>query len=442
VKTTPFPPPQPGTDASKRGFDRFRNEVMAGGSVTERDDDADRDGEGAPASRATSILAGVLVLGLFVWLAFVNVWMFVFAVGIVISVFLHETGHFVTARMTGMKATQFFLGFGPRLWSFKRGETEYGVRALPIGAFVRIIGMNNLDEVPPQDEGRTYRQATFPRRMLVITAGSLMHLLIAIGLLFAIYVAKGELTEAPGATVAAAEAGAPAAAGGIEAGDVILSVGGVPVDGADGLGEAVRSHQPGDVVPVVVERAGSEQTIDVTLGTNTDPQSPNHNAAFLGVSSHGTTTWVEKSVPDAAVSSVTDVFPLAWESAQGLVKVLNPVSIVDHLTGENEDITTRPTTVVGATQVSGSIGDSQGIFGVLYVLAALNIFVGLFNMLPLLPLDGGHAAVAVYERTRERDGRRYFADVSKLMPVAMGVIVVLALLFMSGLYLDIARPLG
>ena len=106
--------------------------------------------------------------------------MFVFVIGIIVSVFLHETGHFVTARMTGMKATQFFLGFGPRLWSFRRGETEYGVRALPLGAYVRIIGMNNMDDVPPEDEARTYRQQTFPRRLLVISAGSLMHMLIAI----------------------------------------------------------------------------------------------------------------------------------------------------------------------------------------------------------------------------------------------------------------------
>ncbi len=200
MKTT-FPPPEPGTDASRRGFDRFRNEVMAGGSVTERNDD--EPGEGAPASRTTSIVTGLIVLALLGWLAYINIWMFVFAIGIVISVFLHETGHFVTARLTGMKATQFFLGFGPRLWSFKRGETEYGVRALPIGAFVRIIGMNNLDEVPPQDEGRTYRQASFPRRMLVISAGSIMHILIAIVLLFGIYAVKGELAAAPGATVQA-----------------------------------------------------------------------------------------------------------------------------------------------------------------------------------------------------------------------------------------------
>ena len=104
-----------------------------------------------------------------------------------------------------MKATQFFLGFGPRLWSFRRGETEYGVRALPLGAFVRIIGMNNLDDVPPEDEARTYRQQSYPRRMLVITAGSLMHLLIAIVLLFTVFAAKGELADEPGAEVNCAD---------------------------------------------------------------------------------------------------------------------------------------------------------------------------------------------------------------------------------------------
>jgi membrane-associated protease RseP (regulator of RpoE activity) len=433
-----FPPPEPGTDASKR-FDRFRNEVMAGGSVTERG--VPGDDEGRPASPVTSILTGVAVLALFAWLAFTNIWMFVFAVGIIISVFLHETGHFVTARLTGMKATQFFLGFGPRLWSFKRGETEYGVRALPIGAFVRIIGMNNLDEVPPQDEGRSYRQQTFPRRLLVISAGSLMHLLIAVVLLFTIYAAKGEAVEVPGAAVQAVQINGPAAVAGIKAGDVILSIDGTAVNNADDLGTAVRSHHPGDGATVVLERSGSRQTVDVGLGANTDKQDPNFGAALLGVSSHGATAWQQKSIGAAALSSVTDVFPLAWENAQGLVKVLNPVNIVDHLTGDNQDLATRPTTVVGVTQVSGAVGDSEGIFGILFILAALNIFIAVFNMLPLLPLDGGHAAIAVYERSRERNGKRYFADVSKLMPLAMGVIVVLALLFMSGLYLDIARPL-
>ncbi len=175
-------------------YDRFRNEVMAGGSVTEKPAASDDE----PAAGPIGVITGFAFLGLLIWLAVFNMWMFVFVLGILISVFLHETGHFVTARMTGMKATQFFLGFGPRIWSFHRGETEYGLRALPFGAFVRIIGMNNMDDVPPADEARTYRQKSYPRRMLVITAGSLMHMLIAVALLFTVYSVRGQFVDLAG----------------------------------------------------------------------------------------------------------------------------------------------------------------------------------------------------------------------------------------------------
>ena len=141
-------------------------------------------------------------------------WWFVFVVGVLISIFLHELGHFVTARWTGMKATQFFVGFGPRLWSFRRGETEYGVRALPLGAFVRIIGMNNIDEVPAVDEARTYRQQSYPKRLLVITAGSIMHMIIAILLLFIVYSIDGEQVERRGADINERPAGWPGRHGG------------------------------------------------------------------------------------------------------------------------------------------------------------------------------------------------------------------------------------
>ncbi len=416
-------------------YGRFRNEVMAGGSVTEQPDQEQVGGgwQGA--------VAGIVILGLLAWLAVTNVWMFVFAIGILISVFLHETGHFVTARMTGMKATQFFLGFGPRLWSFQRGETEYGVRALPLGAFVRIIGMNNLDDVPPADEARTYRQKSYPRRLLVISAGSLMHLLIAIVLLFTVFAVKGEVVQGSGARVSSVTDNGPAADAGIASGDVILAIDGRAVDEPDELGTVVRSFAPGDVVDVRVERDDSTMTIPATLGANTDEASPSFGAAMLGVSSGSVVEWQEMAIGSAAVSSITELFPTAWESTKGIVQVLNPVNIIEHLSGESEDLATRPTTVVGVTQFSGRFGEELGFFGILLLLASLNVFIGVFNMFPLLPLDGGHAAIATYERARERDGRRYFADVSKLMPFAMGVIVVLLFLFMSGLYLDITKPL-
>jgi len=421
-------------------FDRFQNEVVAGGSVTERDENAEQDGD-----PWVGRISGLAILGLFAWLAVANGWMFLFVIGVLVSVFLHEGGHFVTAQLTGMKATQFFLGFGPRVWSFHRGETEYGVRLLPLGAFVRIIGMNNMDEVPLADEERTYRRKSFPRRLLVITAGSLMHMLIAIVLFFTIFATRGELVEAGGAEVGAVSDSGPAAGAGIRDGDVIMAVDGVAIEQADDLGTLIRTYDPGDGVSIELVRAGERVTIETALGTNTSvPRNDElFGSALLGVSSGPVTEWREMPVGAAARSSVTELFPSTWNSLKGVVQVLNPVNIFDHLTGRTEDLATRPTTLIGVTQVSGAVGEAEGLIGVIYILAALNVFVGVFNMFPLLPLDGGHAAVAAYERVREgRSRRRYYADVNKLMPFAMGVIVVLLVLFMSGLYLDLTKSLG
>ena len=140
-------------------LERFKNEMAAGGSVAENEPDDRPD-------TVTMVLGIGAWIALFVVLAFVSWWIVAFVVGVLVSVFLHEVGHFVTARRSGMKVTQFFMGFGPRIFSFHRDGVEYGLRAIPLGAFVRIIGMNNLDEVPTADEPYTYRQASFPKRLL------------------------------------------------------------------------------------------------------------------------------------------------------------------------------------------------------------------------------------------------------------------------------------
>ena len=134
--------------------------------------------------RARGILGFGLVVASLVSLGFVSRAMLVVTLVIVFVVFVHELGHFVAARITGMKATEFFLGFGPRLFSFRRGETEFGVKPILAGAYVKLVGMTNLDEVDVEDEARTYRQQSYPKRLLVASAGSLMHFLMAfIGLL-------------------------------------------------------------------------------------------------------------------------------------------------------------------------------------------------------------------------------------------------------------------
>lgn len=423
--------------------DRMKSELMAGGAVIERGDDE-------LAGGWTGLLSMAAIAGLFVWLAFVNIWMFVFVVGVVISIFLHELGHYLTAKWTGMKVTQFFLFFGPRLWSFRRGETEYGVRALPLGAFVRIIGMNRMDEVEPGDEARSYRQQSFPKRLLVISAGSIMHILIAIVLLFGVYSTQGEITsqDEPRVIVTNASEELPAWAAGIRDDDEIVSVEGLPVTSNVELGETIRSFEPGDTVDLVVIRNGETLTIPVGLGANRGvPESdPMFGSALLGVSSGSPPLYQDHGIVGSAVNAVTDVFPVSWESTKGIVKVLNPVNLVNQVTDtENADPAARPTTIYGITTVSDDVGDAGGLAGVLYMLAILNIFVGVFNMAPLLPLDGGHALIAVYERIQEKRRHmtgRYFADVERLMPFAMGVIVVLAMLMFTGLYLDITDPIG
>lgn len=432
-----LPPPNPTRS------DRMKSELMAGGAVVERGDDE-------LAGGWKGLLSMAAIAALFVWLAFVNIWMFVFVVGLVISIFLHELGHYLTAKWTGMKVTQFFLFFGPRLWSFRRGETEYGVRALPLGAFVRIIGMNRMDDVEPGDEARSYRQQSFPKRLLVISAGSIMHILIAIVLLFGVYSTQGEITaqDEPRVIVGAAAQELPAWAAGIRDNDEIVSVGGTPITTSIELGETVRTFEPGDVVDLVVIRDGGTLTIPVGLGANTSvPESdPLFGTALLGVRSFSPPLYQQHGIVGSATNAVTDIFPVSWESTKGIVKVLNPVNLVEQLTDtENADPAGRPTTIYGITTVSDDVGEAGGLAGVLYMLAILNVFVGVFNMMPLLPLDGGHAAIAAYERIQEKRRRmtgRYFADVERLMPFAMGVIVVLAMLMFTGLYLDITQPIG
>jgi membrane-associated protease RseP (regulator of RpoE activity) len=435
-----LPPPEPRAAMSRT--ERIKSEIVAGGSAEEISDD-----ELAGGWKGALAMAGIAAL--FVWLYTLSGWWFIFVVGIVISIFLHEAGHFLTAKWTGMKVTQFFMFMGPRLWSFRRGETEYGVRLIPVGAFVRIIGMHRIDaDVDPGDEGRTYRQKSFPRRLLVISAGSIMHMIIAVILLFVVYVGQGERTDqfVPEVVVAEAVEGLPAQQAGIVAGDQILSIGGVVLESPADLGPVVRQFEPGEIVDFVVLRDGVEQVVPVGLGARTDVPETSElfGTAYIGVSPENPFVYQEHGVLAAAGNAVTDVVPVAWESTKGVFKALNPVNVVSHLSGDNQNLETRPVTLVGVTALSDDVGDSEGIFGVLWLLAVLNVFVGVFNMFPLLPLDGGHAAVAVYERIREamRGGKqRYFADVERLMPLAMGVIIFLFAFMFAGLYLDITDPL-
>jgi membrane-associated protease RseP (regulator of RpoE activity) len=419
-------------------FETIKNEVVSGGSVAQ-----------APPEKAdpvTTVIGLGAWLALFVVLALANLWFLVFVVGILISVFLHEVGHYWTARRSGMKVTQFFIGFGPRVWSFHRNGIEYGLRAIPVGAFVKIIGMTSIDEIPVEDEPVTYRAASFPKRMWVITAGSAMHMIIAILVITAVYSTWGSveqqgfveisaLTEA--LTEGDTESPTPAVQSGLQVDDVIRTVDGVAVSRSDALIDVLGAKTVGSTVVLGIERNGVPQDIAVTT-----VQHPSYDEArsFVGISSNSVDRFRQpfgEAVGDGAVDLVSGV----GQAIKGVVKVINPVNVWGHLTNTSDDPTSRPTTLVGATDLSNDVGAFDGWAGVLSLLASLNVSVGVFNMFPLLPLDGGHAAVAAYERVRSRRGRRYYADVSKLMPLVAATVAVLGFMFLTGLYLDIVRPL-
>jgi len=410
-------------------YNKFRDEIAAGGATDE---------QSQKNSSTITTVTGLVVLGLLAWLGVSNPWSLVFVAGLIVSVFLHEVGHYYTAKRSGMKVTQFYMGMGPRVFSFQRGEVEFGLRALPIGAFVRIVGMNNLDQCDPQDEPRTYRQQSYPKRMLVITAGSLMHAVIALVLFVGVYASAGRFGDTGELRVfGEPAANSPAEKLGLRDGDQILSVDAKPIENRFGLIEAITANEPGESVEIKFVRDGVVYAEQVVLGSNP----ANANVAFLGVASDSY-GYVRQNPVDAVRFGVLDVGRTARDSVAGLFVVLNPRNIFSNVVAEEPDLMTRPTTVVGASQVGGQIGRSEGLKGVLMLLASVNIFVGVFNMLPLLPFDGGHAAIATYERLRSRRGRVYRADVGKMIPVATTVVILLVTLMFAGLYLDITSPLG
>jgi membrane-associated protease RseP (regulator of RpoE activity) len=382
---------------------------------------------------------------------------------LVVMIFLHELGHYLTAKWSGMKVTEFFIGVGPKLWSFRRGETEYGVKAIPVLAYVRIIGMNNLDECAAEDEPRTFRQQSFPKRLLVVTAGSLMHFLQAFVLLFVLLGVSGT----PGGIVFDTARGeqawvigdvsedSAAQRAGVQPGDRLISLDGAATTTFGDLGDAVVPRA-GDTVPVVVERDGERLTLEATIGRHSEDRS----RGFFGI---GPAYPEVRQAPLTAVTQAGKELGLGLQDAVGALgsfvtggiggfaeQVANggneaaPV-VGDGRAGSGRAVSDgdedRLLSIYGAARIGADLTD-RGIEDLLLFLVSINIFIGVFNLVPLLPLDGGHVAIAVYERVRSIGGRRHMADVSRLLPLTYAFVMLMLLLGVSSLYLDIVDPIG
>ena len=424
--------------------------------------------ERAPGEEATNPVNLVLFLGLFglIWY-FAGFRSFLFVIGLVVMIFLHELGHFMTARWTGMKATQFFIGFGPRIWSFRRGEVEYGLRAIPAGAFVRILGMNNLDPIEdPADQPRAYMHKSYPRRMLVITAGSLMHFIQALLLFIFAFSVVGEIDPDSSwdiATISGAELleqpdspdgeatitrEVPAQEAGLNPGDTIVAADGIDATRFADLRTYLRDR-PGEPVTFSVVRAdGSTEEVTATLAAIPSGEAGDEEGmvGFLGIAPSfdgrdrlSPVVGVEAfgSAMKAGVTTIPRFFTPANFANLGslLFEGRQNVEI------ESDEANERPISMVGAVRIAGQ-EDFDPLVPITF-LAFINVFVGLVNLVPLLPLDGGHAAIATYERIRSQFTKApYHADVAKLLPMTYGVVMLLAFLFISTVWLDIFRPIG
>lgn len=498
--------------------------------------------------------AGLRLTAMIAVLAFVGLtspWTLVVILALVVMIFLHELGHFVMARRAGMKATEFFIGFGPRIWSFHRGETEYGVKAIPAGAYVKIIGMHNIESVDPADEARTYRQKSFGQRVGVAVAGSTMHFILAVGLIYVALVGIGQPAgtldpeaQDRGWFIESVLSGSGAEAAGLQPGDRIRSIAGhridvfgdlrAAVDGRDGETVAVTYERDGTLVeadltlkkftswlvdrvpagseletaglmvgdqlvsvagreissansgeelterlvdldgsvPVVLERRDEQFTTTLDLSK----LSVTGSHGFVGIG-RGLPGNERLGVAEGLVAAPREFVNLTVTSVQALGKFFTPggisdfagqvtsarsdraevaaerqassrpvsettVNVHDPSAGSSNTGENRLLSIYGLVNIGSSIGEvNPGSLIVLF--AMINVFIGVFNLVPLLPFDGGHVAIAVYEKVQEvrLKRRRYLADVGRLVPFANLVVVILGMLFISTIYLDIANPL-
>ncbi|HUR76784.1 MAG TPA: M50 family metallopeptidase [Acidimicrobiales bacterium] len=366
-------------------------------------------------------------------------------VAILVMVMLHEFGHFITARWAGMRVTDFFVGFGPTIWSVKRGDTRYGVKAIPAGGFVRVIGMNSLEEIDPEDEAFTYRSKTYWQRLRFASAGSLTHFVIAFVLMVVLLAGFG--VQRTTTTLEAVTPGRPAHGAGIRDGDKIVAVNGKPISDWEEVRDVVTASTGR---PVDLKVARGDETLSFSL-TPVDGRTADEKAA--GVAERGVigieaaARVVKDSIPGALWHAGFEIKTVTVESAKALFGLVHPDSVKSYgkqltKTGpaDPQEENNRLLSPVGVFRIADASAQS-GVAAVLWLLVAINVFVGIFNMLPLPPFDGGHVAVATYEAIVSKlKGRRHMVDMGKLLPVAYVVILGLMALSASALWLDIRHP--
>ncbi len=368
-----------------------------------------------------------------------------FVVALLFSVMVHEFGHYITARKFGMWVSEFFVGFGKRIWSVQRGETEFGVKAIPAGGYCKIEGMAPNDEMPEGEEGRAFYKASSGKKLIVLGAGSFLHFVLGFLLLFTLFAGIGTNQVLP--VISEVVPNSAAQAAGIQAGDEILAINGTKVREWYKDVEAIRTSEGADLT-LEIDRNGQVLTM-VANARLTDIDGTKRYVLGIindvGLKRSG----VLLSLKNSAI--VTKDF--LTESVKSLGKLPEKIPALWGATVRGEERDANGLVgVVGVARVSGEAVGSDKLTPMerlatfVLIVASLNIFVGIFNLLPILPLDGGHMAVAIADEIRaffaRLRGRPRPApiDVTVLTPITMVVFVVLATLTLLLLVADVINP--
>jgi membrane-associated protease RseP (regulator of RpoE activity) len=363
----------------------------------------------------------------------------VFFVGLLVVILLHELAHYSVARLFGFKVEEYFVGFGPRLWSTRRGEIEYGIKALPLGGYVKIAGMNPYQPVPPEDLPRAYGSKPRWQRALVIVAGPGVHFLIAALLFGAFAYVSGDYTVATPVVAGVAERLngdiSPAKDAGLRAGDRVLAVGDVESPNLDELGAYVTDHV-GEPVEFTLLRDGERLTITVTpeRGENDLGESIGRVGIVLNAVDPG-----QVSPTSAVVFGFEEVASATTESVGQIGKVFGPEGItrVTKLVFTDEERAPQdPASVVGIGRAVGQTGAAGDWATILYFLGFVTVFVGLVNLMPLPPFDGGHLAVLLLEKIRGKT-----IDQRRVIPIAVAVMGFFVVFVTLTMIADLTKPL-
>ena len=370
-----------------------------------------------------------------------------FVVALLLSVMVHEFGHYFTARKFNMKVTEFFLGFGKRIWSFRKGETEYGIKAIPAGGYCKISGMTPDDAMEPGEESRAFYIARSSKKLIVLGAGSFLHFVLGIVLLFTLLAGVGvnSLTS----VVKEVVPDSSAVAAGFQQGDEIVSIGSEEIsDWARGV-ELIRAADGGELSFTVL-RSGQSIELRATPRLTDVGGEQRYVLGIInevGIKRFGVLKATQESFSITGSMMVQSVKSLA------LLPAKIPELWGQTFGGETRDVDGL-VGVVGVARVSGETlasGDqnwNQRIGTFLLIIASLNIFVGVFNLLPILPLDGGHMAVAIADQIRafiaRLRGRPRPApiNVQVLTPITAVVVVILIALTLLLLVADIINPIS